>query len=118
MKIRPRADGVLTLSGNDPKSRARYMLVAFTVTAPEQFAGVRFRDRFGTHGKNGQPTGYYAEQGRLHIKRIALSAGINLETPGDLNAPRSLPWSAFANQLQECRRRNRELHEGNPGAWP
>jgi hypothetical protein len=84
VQIRPGKDNVLTRS-SDRKSRARYLLLAFTVIEPEQFAGAQFLDRFGTHGRDGQPTGYYAEQGRAHIKRMAQSAGIKLARPGDLD---------------------------------
>ena len=84
IQIRPGKDDVLHTS-SDRKSRARYLLLAFTVTAPEQFAGAQFRDRFGTHGRDGQPAGYYAKQGRAHVRRMAQCAGVRLEKPGDLD---------------------------------
>jgi hypothetical protein len=82
VQIRPGKDSVFTRSSSSP---AQYLLLAFTITEPKQFAGVTFLDRFGRHGKNGETTNYFAKQGREHIKRMALSAGIKLKAPGDLN---------------------------------
>lgn len=77
-------DDVLHAS-RDRKSRAKYLLLAFTVTAPERHAGAQFRDRFGMYNRAGQAAGYYAKEGRAHVRRMALCAGVRLEKPGDLD---------------------------------
>lgn len=84
VEIRPGEDGVLHAS-RDRKSKARYLVLSFTVLEPERCAGAQFRDRFGMYNRAGLPTGFYAEEGRAHIRRMAQSAGIRLAKPGDLD---------------------------------
>jgi hypothetical protein len=89
LKVRIRAgnagpDGAFTAS-QDRRSKAQYLLLSFVAVAPANCAGTRFLDRFGMCGKDGQRTGYYAEQGRSHVARMARSAGIRLAKPRDLD---------------------------------